>query len=92
MIKELIFGSKKFYEGDMPNYIGKTIIPPHKTMLGYDQFANYGGTYGSFNYGSGNREEKIMGVAKDSRGKTAVLISAGWIYINELFQNGGGIS
>lgn len=42
MIKELIFSGKKYFEGQVPNYIGKTITFPEKPCLFFSPTAKAG--------------------------------------------------
>lgn len=95
MIKELIFSGKKYYEGTMPNYLGKTL-----TEVGSYTYAI--STSGSPNHFQMKKIEwsttkgKIVGVLMDY--KNNIYVSTGerdtglnelWHKVSDLIQNGG---
>ena len=95
MIKELIFAVKKYYEGTVPNYIGKVIknggsnaytisseTRPHKIRMEKINWSEPEGT--------------IVGVIADY--KNTIYVSTGeiqtdsvtlWHRVNDILQNGG---
>lgn len=95
MIKELIFAGKKYYEGTVPNYIGKVIknggsnaytisseTRPHKIRMEKINWTDPEGT--------------IVGVIADY--KNTIYVSTGeiqtdsvqlWHRVNDILQNGG---
>lgn len=88
MIKELIFSGKKYFEGTMPSYFGKTVKKPSSGCKPYvyDSFWDQPDEDWSLVYPEG----KIIGEATTTDGKYLLTrTSSYWISLTELLQNGG---
>ena len=94
MIKELIFSSKKYFEGQTPNYLGKTISPLPTEHNKLKSYFSTGEDFelvpaGSYYY-TVDRTLTISGQGFDHEGKTFLKVNRGiWISFDELLQNGG---
>lgn len=87
MIKELIFSGKKFFEGEEPNYIGKTIKSP-KNPIAY--FISYNDGYLDPSNHTMIPDGTVKGVVtSDFAGGTYITNGAWWYKLTDLIQNGG---
>lgn len=93
-IDHMIFNSKKWYEGQMPCYVGKTI----RALRSVTSYNLYQSTNAGFQ-NDGNDpipNGKVLGQIQ--MGNSVFLMwhyrllgNYEWFNLNELFQNGGGI-
>lgn len=96
MIKELIFQKQKWYQGEVPNYIGKMIIQP-RHIYNYWQLDN-DGNFKKFSSGSTISSDyipkgKVKGQWVDYSGNI-YLINEGasfgmWFKLHDLIEYGG---
>lgn len=107
MIKELIFSDKKFYEGQVPNYIGKTVHGVKNEIQRYDltydraQTSDYRNTFKPSELNGFKVVKQLFNGAhetNDNYDKTFVTVFSGSfdslkysVKVDDIFANGGGI-
>ena len=105
MIDHMIMNSKKYWEGDMPCYVGKTFKSPTSPVTKYTtntEQANYITLTNESLIPKGpifaQAEGKVEGETEGGvEGKNEVFLMGGtlfnyyWVTLRELLQNGGGI-
>lgn len=89
MIKELIFSGKKWFQGDMPNYIGKTVIAPKSDIGCWSQ--NLDNQFLSTQVAEFYSKPSgvVNGYVKEKGTGNIYLHIFSWFSLNELLQNGG---
>lgn len=105
MIKELIFSDKKFYEGQVPNYIGKTVHGVKNEIQRYDltydraQTSDYRNTFKPSELNGFKVVNQLFNGAHDTNDnydKTFVTVFSGSfdslkysVKVDDIFANGG---
>lgn len=92
MIKELIFSSKKFYEGTRPNIIGRKIKPTKHPITAWNGLNGINLT--NQNYENETPSGTVRGVMATSGNFNGwygmAIFDGGWWYkVDEIIQNGG---
>lgn len=94
MIKELIFSGKKYFEGQTPNYIGKTIKTP-RAEIDCGRMTSNDGWFANF---SVIPQGKVIGQMVNGQNIYLVaenthLDSGDYAYfkLSDLIQNGGSV-
>lgn len=92
-IDHMIFNSKKWYEGQMPNYIGKTIKAPSNYLDSY--YSTPGQNKTVEKNGAGWKPQSGLKVLGQIELDNEVYILSGyphdynWVKLNDLIKNGG---